>query len=118
MNSFINLRKIFLVLLFVMINLPCAYSFAEIDKTNCTINGKKLYGTVMVTEYGIPDFTVQTVQYGIPDLKVKKIEYRIPNSCGEWKFIEYGIHDFKIQFVKYGIPDLRIQFVEHGFSGF
>lgn len=110
----------FLILLFLsmFINMPCALSYADIDRDSCTLNGKKLYGTVKVTEYGIPDFTVKVTQYGLADINVKRISYGFPSSCGEWKFIEYGIPDFTIKFTEYGIADLTVKFIEYGLPGF
>ena len=101
----------------ILIHVPCVYSFADIDRDTCSLNGKKLYGTVKVIEYGIPDFTVKKIEYGLPDLRVKKMDYGFPNSCGEWKFIQYGIPDFTIKFVEYGIADLNIKFIEYGLPG-
>ncbi|MDR0368315.1 MAG: hypothetical protein LBH82_04135, partial [Bacteroidales bacterium] len=59
-----------------------------IDKDNCSINGKKLYGTVKVVDVQLEaDFIVFVVD-NFADVDVKKVDY-VPTSCGEWRFVDY-----------------------------
>lgn len=76
--------------------------------SDCSLDGKKLYGKVKVVEH-FPDFKVKKVEH-FPDLKVKFVEH-FPDACGEWQLVEH-FPDFTIQYVEH-FPDFTIQPVEH-----
>jgi len=74
--------------------------------SDCSFNGKKLYGKVQVVT-SFPDIKVQVVS-SFPDLTVQKVT-SFPDSCGKWEFTE-SIPDLKIQFVD-SFPDVKIEYV-------
>jgi len=82
-------------------------SNAQINRVNCTLQDKKLYGKVQVVE-SFPDFKVKPVN-SFPDLNVQIVD-SFPDSCGKWKIVE-SFPDLKIKFVS-SFPDLTIKFVE------
>jgi len=74
--------------------------------SDCTFNGKKLYGKVQfVTSF--PDIKVQIVD-SFPDLKVQKVS-SFPDSCGKWEEVS-SFPDIKVQIVD-SFPDIKIQYV-------
>jgi hypothetical protein len=83
-----------------------ALAAGKFDKSNCTFNGKKLYGRVQVVD-AFPDIKVQVVTTS-PDLKVQKID-RDPLECGQWWMVTTA-PVLKVQFVTVA-PDLKIQYV-------
>jgi hypothetical protein len=85
---------------------PAASSAGEVA-SNCTYNGKKLWGKIQIVD-SFPDLKVQVVT-AFPDLKVKVVD-SFPDDCGEWKMVD-SFPDLKIQFVT-SFPDIKIQYVE------
>lgn len=74
--------------------------------SDCTFNGKKLYGKVQVVS-SFPDIKVQVVS-SFPDVKVQVVN-SFPDSCGKWQFVN-SFPDFKIQYVN-SFPDIKIMMV-------
>lgn len=75
--------------------------------TDCSFNGKKMWGTVKIVDAGFADFDVKIDEL-FPDLKVK--ESNFPMRCGEWRIINSGFADFSIKFVNI-FEDFSIKFV-------
>jgi hypothetical protein len=78
-----------------------------INFSDCTFNGHKLYGKIMVVT-AFPDIKVQIVE-AFPDIKVKVVD-AFPDDCGKWKFVN-AFPDTKIMFVD-AFPDLKIKYVD------
>lgn len=74
--------------------------------SDCSFNGKKLYGKVQVVD-SFPDIKVQIVT-SFPDVKVQQVT-SFPDSCGKWQFVT-SFPDIKIQYVT-SFPDIKIQMV-------
>lgn len=72
--------------------------------SDCSRDGKKLYGKVKVVEH-FPDFKVKVVEH-FPDLKVQMVSH-FPDGCGKWQVVEH-FPDFTIQYVEH-FPDFAIQ---------
>jgi len=83
-----------------------AYASGSLSKTDCSFNGKKLYGRIQVVT-SFPDVKVQEVS-SFPDVKVQKVD-SFPDRCGKWQLVT-SFPDTKVQFVS-SFPDVRIQFV-------
>ncbi|MEW5740435.1 MAG: hypothetical protein AB1938_16015 [Myxococcota bacterium] len=77
-----------------------------LNKSNCTFNGKKLYGKIQIVT-SFPDVKVQEVS-SFPDLKVQKVS-SFPDKCGKWQIVT-SFPDTKVQFVS-SFPDVKIQYV-------
>jgi len=73
--------------------------------TDCTYNGKKLYGRVKVVD-SFADFKVKVVD-SFADLDVT-VQTSFANKCGDWIFVE-SFPDFTIQYVD-AFPDFTIKF--------
>jgi hypothetical protein len=68
-------------------------SYRGFNKTNCTFNGKRLYGRVYFTKYSFEaDFAVYLTNYSFDsDLKVYLTDYSFEaNSCGLWHRTNYS----------------------------
>lgn len=76
--------------------------------SDCSLNGKKLYGKVKVVDH-FPDFKVKRVDH-FPDLKVQFVDH-FPDSCGKWQVVDH-FPDFTVQYVDH-FPDFEIQRVSH-----
>lgn len=88
-------------------NSPLSSQSRKIDATNCTFNGKKLYGKIQyVTSF--PDIKIQVVD-SFQDLKVQKVS-SFPNRCGQWQVVT-SFPDTKVQIVN-SFPDVKVRFVE------
>ena len=74
--------------------------------SDCTLNGKALYGKVQVGS-SFPDFKVEVVQ-SFPDLKVEE-KSSFADDCGEWEFVD-SFPDFTIEYVT-SFPDFKIELV-------
>jgi len=74
--------------------------------SDCTYNGKKLYGKVQVVD-SFPDFKVR-ITSSFPDLKVEKVS-SFADSCGKWEFVT-SFPDFKVQIVS-SFEDFSIEYV-------
>ncbi|MEK9786161.1 MAG: hypothetical protein VW546_09150 [Gammaproteobacteria bacterium] len=81
-------------------------AFAGSIDSDCTLNGKKLYGKVQVVT-SFADFKVEEVQ-SFPDLKVEK-KSSFADDCGEWEFVD-SFPDFTIEYVT-SFADFKIEFV-------
>ncbi|MDR1974856.1 MAG: hypothetical protein LBQ31_09350 [Bacteroidales bacterium] len=81
----------------------------EINKEDCTCNGKKLYGKVKVTEMSdAADFYIRETNVG-QDIEVKVVNYS-PEKCGEWQFTDsYSDADFIVAYTNVG-PNFEIKF--------
>jgi hypothetical protein len=76
------------------------------NKSNCTFNGKKLYGKIQEVS-SFPDVKVQVVS-SFPDVKVQKVS-SFPDTCGKWQMVS-SFPDTKVQFVT-SFPDVKVQYV-------
>ena len=65
------------------------------NKSNCTFNGKKLYGKIQEVS-------------SFPDVKVQKVS-SFPDTCGKWQMVS-SFPDTKVQFVT-SFPDVKVQYV-------
>jgi hypothetical protein len=75
--------------------------------SDCTFNGKKLYGTVQfVTSF--PDVRVKVVT-AFPDVRVQRVT-SFPDTCGKWQEV-HSLPDLKVQLVD-SFPDVEIQYVD------
>lgn len=74
--------------------------------SDCTFNGKRLYGKVQIVD-SFPDFKVEVVS-SFPDLKVEKVS-SFADSCGKWQIVD-SFPDFKVQIVN-SFGDFKIQYV-------
>lgn len=74
--------------------------------SDCTFNGKKLYGKVRVVN-NFATFKVR-VTNAFPDLKVEKVT-AFPDRCGRWEFGN-SFEDFSVQFVD-AFEDFSIEYV-------
>jgi hypothetical protein len=83
------------------------YSKAKSKLSDCSFNGKQLYGKVQVVT-SFPDIKVQIVT-AFPDLKVQVVD-AFPDACGKWQMVD-AFPDFKVQFVD-AFPDIKIQYVD------
>lgn len=83
-----------------------AWAGTKFNKSNCTVNGKKMYGKIQVVT-AFPDVKVQVVT-AFPDVKVQKVT-AFPDKCGKWQFVT-AFPDTKVQFVT-AFPDVKIQYV-------
>ena len=99
------LRESFMKLLTLLFFLSSTALASGIG-SDCTLNGKKLYGKVEVVS-SFPDFKVEVVQ-SFPDLKVEK-KNSFADDCGEWEFVE-SFPDFTIEYVT-SFPDFKVEFV-------
>lgn len=77
--------------------------------SNCTLNGKPLYGFIQIVDTG-EDVKIQNVTTA-PDLKIEVVKSG-PSRCGQWLFVNTGAN-LKVRFVNTG-ADLHIQFVTTG----
>ncbi|HEY1086750.1 MAG TPA: hypothetical protein VGE37_03615 [Archangium sp.] len=83
-----------------------AVAGGSFSKSNCTFNGKKLYGKIQVVT-AFPDVKVQVVN-AFPDVKVEKVN-AFPDKCGKWQMVT-AFPDTKVQFVT-AFPDVKIKYV-------
>lgn len=74
--------------------------------SDCTLNGKRLYGKVQIVD-SFPDFKVEVVS-SFPDLKVERVS-SFADSCGKWQIVD-SFPDFKVQIVS-SFGDFKIQYV-------
>lgn len=65
-----KMKKILFVLFFTLVAFPAN---AEKISSNCTLNGKKLYGKVKIVDH-FPDFKVQIVDH-LADFKIQKVTH-------------------------------------------
>lgn len=99
------MRTGLIVAAMVLLSLPLSAA-SRVDKSACTLNGKRLFGKVQVVT-SFPDLKVQVVT-SFPDLKVQVVT-SFPDRCGKWQFVT-SFPDLKIQYVT-SFPDLKIQMV-------
>lgn len=78
----------------------------KIDKENCSIKGKKLYGKVQIVD-DFPDIKIQ-VDNGFPDLHIQLV-HAFPDKCGQWQIVD-SFPDIKVKFVN-AFPDIKVKFV-------
>jgi hypothetical protein len=114
----IDMKKIFFKLTIVAASLLLLLLFSgweaaadsNINKSDCTYQGKKLYGKVQFVEE-LPDIKVKVVTVtSRPDLRVKLVPGTTPPvRCGEWQVVDL-FPDLKVQFVE-SLQDIVIQFV-------
>lgn len=76
------------------------------NKSDCTFNGKKLYGKIKEVS-SFPDVKVKVVS-SFPDVKVQKVS-AFADKCGKWEMVS-SFPDTKVQFVD-SFPDVKIQYV-------
>ncbi len=88
-----------------------AYSDQNPVASDCTFQGKKLYGKVQIVT-SFPDVKVQVVT-SFPDLKVSMVN-SFPDQCGKWQAVD-SFPDLKVQFVD-SFPDFEIQY-DNSFPG-
>ena len=74
--------------------------------SDCTLNGKRLYGKVRVVS-SMADFKVEVVSSGA-NLKVEQVNM-FSDSCGKWEFTDM-FSDFTVEFVNVN-SDFKIEFV-------
>jgi hypothetical protein len=79
----------------------------KFNKSNCTINGHKLYGTIREVS-GSADVTVRVVT-GSADLRVRKVTGSA-SHCGEWRMVT-GSANTTVRFVT-GSSDLTIRYTD------
>jgi hypothetical protein len=80
---------------------------SAINKDDCTIKGKKLYGRVQIVKE-FADIKVKIVS-ALPDLRVQKVTV-FPNACGKWKIVD-NFPELTVQIVEV-FPDIQIEYVE------
>lgn len=85
------------------------------NKSNCTFNGKKLYGSVYITPYSsLADFSVHQTQYStFAVVTVYETNYEsLATRCGVWYFTEYSsMADFTIYLTPYSsLADFSIYY--------
>jgi hypothetical protein len=101
------MKKILAVALILALSLLSAAALAGNVGSDCTFNGKKLFGKIQIVT-SFPDIKVQVVT-SFPDLKVQKVT-SFPDSCGKWQMTD-SFPDIKIQIVD-SFPDIKIQYVD------
>jgi hypothetical protein len=105
------MQKVMIVVCAVVVAAVAGWSLSaeaggNLNKGNCTFNGKKLYGKIQIVT-SFPDVKVQEVT-SFPDLKVQKVT-SFPDKCGQWQIVT-SFPDTKVQFVT-SFPDVKIQYV-------
>lgn len=90
----------------------CAMAHGDVEPagkvdSDCTLNGKKLYGDVKVVD-SFPDFEVRVVD-SFADLHVKWVD-SFPDACGRWRRVD-SFPDFTIKYVD-SFPDFEIKRVD------
>lgn len=98
-----------------------SYRSSGFNKSNCTFNGKKLYGRVYFTKYSFDsDFKVYVSDYSFDsDLKVFLTDYSFDaNSCGKWYPTKYSFDaDFKVYLTSYSFDsDFKIYETDYSFD--
>ncbi len=95
-----------LLLLPLLLFVDSASATGKKVATDCTYNGKKLWGKVQFVD-SFPDFKVKAVD-NFPDLKVKMVN-SFPDKCGLWQSVD-SFPELKIQLVD-NFPDFTVKFV-------
>ena len=97
------------------------YRSSGFNKSNCTFNGKKLYGRVYFTKYSFDsDFKVYVSDYSFDsDLKVFLTDYSFDaTSCGKWYPTKYSFDaDFRVYLTSYSFDaDFKIYETDYSFD--
>jgi hypothetical protein len=103
MKKFLCAVVVILVAFFLMANMSVGGKIGS----DCTFNGKKLYGKVQVVS-SFPDFKVKVVT-SFQDLNVQKVS-SFPSDCGKWQMTD-SFPDFKVQIVD-SFEDFSIKYVD------
>lgn len=102
------MRTFFKILAFISLSLSTVSMATNNISSNCTFNGKKLYGRVKFVK-NFADIKVKYVN-NFEDIRVKMVD-NFATSCGLWQ-VDNNFPDFTVEVVN-NFEDIKVKIVNN-----